>query len=353
MSSLIYGLIAICALILVHEIGHLFMARLLGVKVLVFSLGFGRKLFTFTRKGTEYAISAFPLGGYVKLLGESEEEPITEDDVPFSYAHKPAHKKLLIALFGPLFNIIFAFFLFYSVFVTGYEVLLPYVGSVEKGYPAHEAGIREGDLILSIDGKQIREWFDISAYLSKMEGPIVVRVQRDGDVKEIFLTPKVVEGKNIFGETIRRRVIGISPAGRFLEKREDPLDAFRAAFYQTASMLFLTLKGIWKLIEGTVSPRTIGGPLTIFEIAGKEAKEGKRRLLSFVALISINLAVINLFPIPMLDGGHILFHLIEIFSRRSISVRWIQISQKVGLGILISLMVFALFNDVIRIFFER
>jgi regulator of sigma E protease len=330
------------------------MARLLGVRVLVFSLGFGRRLLTFKKGGVEYVISAFPLGGYVKLLGESEEEPVSEQEMPFSYAHKPPHKKLLIALSGPLFNVIFAFLVFYFICLSGYNVLLPYVGKVEEGYPASEAGIKEGDLILSVDGKEIREWFDISAHLSEAkEGPILLKILRDGIVHEIAILPKEIEQKNILGETIRRRVIGISPASRFVERREDPLTAFRTASYQTVGILSLTVKGIVKLIEGTISPRTIGGPLTIFEIAGREAKEGKRRLLSFVALISINLAVINLFPIPMLDGGHILFHLIEIASRRSISLRWVQISQKIGLGILICLMALALFNDFLRIFFER
>lgn len=353
MLSLIYGIIAIAILILVHEFGHFLLAKLFKVKVLIFSFGFGKRLLTIKSKETEYAISSIPLGGYVKLLGESEEE-VKEEEIAFSYMHKPPSQRLLIILFGPLFNILFAFFIFFFVFLTGYSILLPKVGKVEIGYPAYEAGIKEGDRILSINGKEVKEWFDISSILSKTEEKVLkIKIERGGEIKEIPVKTREIEGKNIFGERIKRRVIGISPAEAYLEKREGIFGAFIKAIYQTYNITSLTVLSIFKLLSGAISPKTIGGPLTIFEVAGKQAKEGGKSLLTFLALISINLAIINLFPIPMLDGGHIIFNLIEILLRRRLSIKWVEVSQKIGLGILICIMILALFNDIMRIFFER
>jgi len=352
--NVVYGFIALSLLILVHELGHYLVARLANVKVLAFSLGFGKKLINIKRGETEYAISAIPLGGYVKLLGESPEDEVKEEEINRSYSHKPPFVRILIAFAGPFFNIIFAFFLFYCVFLSGYNVLSTKVGKVEAGYPAYEAGIREGDTIASINGQSITEWSELMDLMSNSEAhTMTFTVNRNGRLLDYQITPKEIESKNIFGETIKRKVIGITASNEFLTKKETLIGAVGKAGTQTYNLTKITIIGIVKLIEGSISPKQVGGPLLILEVAGKQAKEGTKNLIYFIAIISINLAVINLLPIPILDGGHIMFHLIEIVIRKKISQRFIDIAQKAGMGVLLAIMVLAFFNDLMRIFYGK
>ncbi len=351
MVNVIYGIIALSLLILVHELGHFIVARLANVKVLAFSLGFGKKLFTFKKGETEYALSLVPLGGYVKLLGESTEDEIAEEDIPRSYAHKPPWVKILIAFTGPLFNIIFAFLLFYLVFMSGYSVLSTKVGTVEKGLPAYAAGIQPGDVIVAVEGKPLQEFSDLMDAMANVgEGPLKFSVKRDGRLFDVTIKPKEMESKNIFGETIKRRIIGVGASSELVMKKETVTGAASKAFYQTYNLSKVTLIGIVKLVQGSISPKNIGGPILILQAAGKQAKEGTNNLIYFIGIISINLGVVNLLPIPILDGGHIFIHLIELVTRRKLSTKVIDIAQKVGLSILILIMVFAFYNDLDRIF---
>jgi regulator of sigma E protease len=349
--NIIYGFIALSLLILVHEFGHFMVARLANVKVLAFSLGFGKKLLKFKRGETEYALSLVPLGGYVKLLGESTEDEIAEEDIPRSYTHKPAWVKILIAFAGPFFNIVFAFLLFYLVFMSGYSVISTKVGSAEKGLPAYEAGIRQGDIIMSADGKPVEEFGDLMEAMSVAgEGPLKFVVKRDGQILNLTIAPKLMESKNLFGEPIKRKIIGVTPSSDLVTRKETFAGAASRAAYQTYNLSKITLLGIVKLIQGSISPKNIGGPILILQAAGKQANEGVSSLIYFVGLISINLGVVNLLPIPILDGGHILFHFIELITRRRLSDKAMEIAQKVGLAILILIMVFAFYNDLDRIF---
>lgn len=351
MLNIIYGIIALSLLILVHELGHFLVARLANVKILAFSLGFGKKLITFKKGETEYALSLVPLGGYVKLLGESVEDEIAEEDIPRSYIHKPAWVKILIAFTGPLFNIIFAFVLFYVVLVSGYSVLSTKVGTVEKGLPAYEAGIRTGDVMVSVDGKPLHEFGDLMDFMSvAKDGPLKFVIKRDDSLLNVTITPKEIESKNLFGEAFKRKVIGVSASNELVTKRENPGDALSKAVYQTYNLSKITIVGIVKLIQGTISPKNIGGPILILQAAGKQAKEGASNLIYFIGLISINLGVVNLLPIPILDGGHIMFHIIELVTRRRLSTKFIDVAQKVGMAVLILIMVFAFYNDLDRIF---
>jgi regulator of sigma E protease len=352
--NIIYGFIALSLLILVHELGHFLVARWANVKVLSFSLGFGKKLLSYKKGETEYALSAIPLGGYVKMLGEAPGEEVPEEEVSRSYSNKPPLVKILIAFMGPFFNILFALVLFYFVFLSGYSVLSTKVGSVDKNYPAYAAGIREGDTLMAIDGKNIAEWSDLMDAMAQTGSqPIKVTVKRDGNLFDISLTPKEMESKNIFGDVIKRKVIGVAASNEFFVKKETASGAAVKAVYQTYNLTKITIVGIVKLIEGSISPKQVGGPLLILEVAGKQAKEGKKNLIYFIAIISINLAVINLLPIPILDGGHILFHVIELVIRRRVSQKFIEISQKVGMGILTAIMALAFFNDITRMFFGK
>jgi len=351
LTNVIYAIIALGVLIFAHELGHFLVARLVNVKVLAFSLGFGKKLLSFKRGETEYALSAVPLGGYVKLLGESPGEEVPEAEIPRSYTHKPPFIKILIGFAGPFFNIILACLLFFFIFLSGQSVLSTKVGSVEKGFPADIAGIKPGDVITSINGKPIEEWTELMDTMAKSElKPMKFGVRRDGKSFETVITPREVETTNVFGEKIMRKVIGIVASNTFLERKETLSGAASKAVIQTYTLSELTVVGIVKLIEGSISPKNIGGPILILQAAGKQAKEGKRTFAYFIAIISINLAIVNLLPIPILDGGHIFFYLIEIVARRTISQRTIEISQKVGITILILIMALAFSNDLCRLF---
>jgi regulator of sigma E protease len=349
MLNVISAAIALGILVLVHEFGHFLVARLANVKVLVFSLGFGKKLITFKRGETEYAISIFPLGGYVKMLGESGEDEISEDEAHRSYSNKPPLVKMAIAFAGPFFNVLFAGFLFYLIFVTGFPVLLPKVGDIIKDSPAAQAGLQAGDVIEGIEGKAVREWTDLQNTVTGSElKPLRFAVKRDGKIFDVNITPKESEDKNIFGEKVNRKMIGVAPSGETVIQKENPIAAFPKAVLRTYNICELTVVGLAKLVRGSISAKNIGGPILILQTAGKTAREGKSTFLSFVAIISINLAIVNVLPIPILDGGHILFYAIEIITRRSISQKTVEMAQKVGIVILVMIMAFAFYNDIVR-----
>jgi regulator of sigma E protease len=351
MISVIYAIIALGILIFVHELGHYLVARMANVKVLTFALGFGKKLFSFRKGETEYALCAVPLGGYVKLLGESPDDEIPEEEIPRSYSHKPPIVRIAIAFSGPFFNILFAAFLFFVIFVSGHSVLSTKVGNIEKGFPADLAGIKQGDIITSIEGQPIEEWAELMDIMAKSQlKPMKFGIKRGDEQLDITITPKEVEGKNIFGETISRKVIGVVASNQLLQRRETISGAASKAVAQTWNLSEITVLGMWKLVKGSISPKNIGGPLLILDAAGKQAKEGKKNFVYFIAIISINLAVVNLLPIPILDGGHILFYVIEIVTRRKVPMRTQEVAQKVGLGILIAIMALAFFNDITRFF---
>ena len=351
MISFLYFLIALALLILVHEFGHFVVARIFNIRVITFSIGFGKKLFRFVRGETEYAISAVPMGGYVKLLGESPDEEIKEEEKDRSFSHKPPYVRILIAVAGPLFNILLALVVFYFVSIIGYNVPSARVGRVAENTPAQTAGIKAGDVITKIDGKEIREFMDVASSLDHAKGDIVqVTLERNGSQIEVAVKPMMIEEKNIFGEPYKRKILGIERSDEIIKRRQSPVDAVGLAFYMTYEYSRITVVGVVKIIQGTISPKNIGGPVLIFQEASKRAKKGFGDFVFFFALISINLGIINLLPIPILDGGHILFNLIEIVIRKKISPKIQEVAQTVGLVILLLIMVFAFYNDFDRIF---
>jgi regulator of sigma E protease len=350
--NLIYFIIVLGILVFVHELGHFIVARLAGVKVLTFSLGFGKKIFRFQKGETEYAVSAVPLGGYVKMLGESTDEVVSEADAGRSFANKPPFARMLIVFAGPFFNVLFAVLVFFFMFVTGYPTLSDStrVGDVIKGEPAYEAGLRTGDIITRIDNVPVHEFTEIHTIVNKAGSrPLLFQIERKGETISAQITPRLADDKNVFGETTGQSLrIGV---GRAMETKRDSLGAaIPNAFIHTADMTVLTVVGIGKLITGSVSRKNLGGPIMIYQQVGQQAKAGLSRFLNLLAVISISLGVFNLFPIPVLDGSHILFALIEIVVRRRIPDKTVEFAQKVGLGILICIMVLATFNDITRFF---
>lgn len=361
MNSLLFnvvpGIIALGFLILVHEFGHFLMAKLANVKVITFSLGFGKKLWKRTWGETEYALSVFPLGGYVKLLGEGSDEEISPDEALRSYSHKPTYVKILIIFFGPFFNILCAGIIFFAMLSSG--AMLPAspsgpstkVAGVAKGFPAAEVGIIPGDIITAVNGQKIAYFAEVQQFMAKAgDTPLRVKVKRNDQLLEFSIIPKEVEARDASDNVIRRKVIGIEAEKSTGVQAKNILEAILLTPAYTYGVGKDTVIALWKIITGKMSRKNVGGPLSIFQAAGITAKQGTGSFSFFVAYISLSLAIINLLPIPILDGGHIIFSLIEVVTRRKLSLKFVENAQKVGFAILIALMVFAFYNDFDRLF---
>jgi len=346
--------IVLGVLIFFHELGHFLMARLFGVGVEKFSLGFGPRLFGKKVGLTDYRISAVPLGGYVKMVGEEPDAEISPADIPLSFTHKSVYKRIMIVAAGPLFNLLLSVIIFYVIFqISGLYILKPAVGQVQAESPALEAGLKKGDMIVAIDNRPVQSWDDMSTIIKESGGKTLsLTVRRGGSEFVTRVTPNVKIAQNIFGEDTERYVIGIVASGDFFTKDLNPLEAMGESIQQTYRVTSLTVLSIVKLIRGTVSTKTLGGPIMIAEIAGRQAKEGISSLVFFIALLSVNLAILNFLPIPVLDGGHLLFFFIEALIGRPVNTRMREIAQQVGIFILILLMVYVFYNDITRIFFS-
>lgn len=350
-DTVIPTLIVLGILVFIHELGHFILSKKLGVGVITFSLGFGPKIIGKKIGETQYQIAAIPLGGFVKLVGENPEEEIKEEDKERAFSTQPIWKRFLIVAAGPFFNFILAMVLFSVINLFGIPSLLPKVGEVSPGLPAEKAGLRKGDLIVSVNKEKVSKWDELSKIIRSSEGKeLTLEVKRDEKIFEIKVTPQASTQKNIFGEEVKIFLIGITPSGDTVVEKVGSLKAIGMGISQTWFGIKLTVLTIVKLIERVVPAKTIGGPILIAQLAGEQAKKGIISLALFMAILSINLGIINLIPIPILDGGHFLFLALEAILRRPISVKKMEIAQQVGLAIVIILMIFAFYNDLVRIF---
>ena len=347
-------IIVLGVLIFFHEFGHFLIARLFGVGVEKFSLGFGPRLLGKKVGITDYRLSAIPLGGYVKMVGEEPDVEISPEDIPVSFTHKHVVKRMLIVAAGPVFNVLLAVFIFFGIFsFSGISVLKPSIGVVQEGAPADQAGLKKGDLITAINGATVSSWEEMAEIINASQGNAIdVSVRRGEANLELSLTPKLVKIKNIFGEETPRYIIGISDSREFYSKDLNILQAFSESLLQTYRVSELMVVIIAKLITGAISTDTLGGPIMIAQMAGDSAKAGISSLISFIALISINLAIINLLPIPVLDGGHLLFFFIEAIKGSPVSIKVREVAQQIGLFLLIMLMILVFYNDITRLFFS-
>lgn len=351
MTSIIAAVIVFGILIFVHELGHFFLAKKFGIGVLKFSLGFGPRLLGRKIGETEYIISAFPLGGYVKLLGEDPGETLPPEDLPRSFSAQPVWKRLIVVGAGPLFNLLLAVLIFSVVFMVGIPVLVSEIGEVASDSPAMVAGLKTGDKVVAIDGKEIWRWEDMfNIVYHSAEKELNFSIEREGERFDVKIRPNLVEDTTILGEKIKRGQIGVRPKGTSILERSNPAKAVIMGIKRTWDISALTVVGIVKLIQRKLPLETIGGPIFIAQISGEQAAAGFLSLMLFVAILSVNLGVLNLLPIPILDGGHIFFFLCEAIIGRPVSIKHREIAQQIGLVILISLMVFAFYNDLMRIF---
>jgi regulator of sigma E protease len=440
--------ITIFLVIGVHEFGHFITARLCGIKVLRFSIGFGKTLWRrYDKKGTEYVLAAIPLGGYVKMLDEAE-EPVKKADLPYSYSRQPIYKRIAVIAAGPLFNFIFAFFLYYILFIAGFTTIIPVTGTIlpnsvasiagmkpqeeilqidqrpvttwysivirllertgdknnlkietknlqsktqstysldlskwhmddlkpdpleslgiepfqpdipaviftmQENSPAQLSGLKVGDKILSLDKKPVKNWIDLITYIiDAPEQTFQVELLRDG--KAIILPVKIGYKRSIFYK--KTGYLGIAPNAIFpkellREEQYNPWQAIFKASEEVRNFTYLNFIILGKMVTGKVSIQSLGGPITIFESAGNALNNGLVAFMSFLAFLSISIGVINVLPIPGLDGGHLFFQVIESIRGKPISERTLLLCYRLGLALLLVLIIQSLSNDLMRAF---
>jgi regulator of sigma E protease len=447
MTTLLAFVLTLAILVVIHEYGHFAVARWCGVRVLRFSVGFGKVIARRQGKhGTEWALSAIPLGGYVKMLDEREGE-VAAEDLPYAFNRKPVLQRMAIVVAGPLANLILAILLYWALFVHGVTVLKPIVAAPPAGTPAAlaglnggdtvvtvngqavedwqglhwevlkqglrdgqvaietrardgslafrqldlagieladgdndpmariglkrylpefaarigetlpnspaaQAGLRGDDTVLAIDGQAVAKWEDMVAMVrASPERPLRFRIERAGQPIELTITPEAAQDQ---GQSIGR--IGATPrvdeAQLALlrdEVRFGPVEAMKRALYRTWDLSTFSLEMMGRLVTGQASLKNISGPVTIADYAGRSAEAGLTSFIAFLALISVSLAVLNLLPIPLLDGGHLLYYFAEFLTGRPVPDAVQETGQKIGAALLAALMFFALYNDLQRL----
>jgi len=354
MNSVLSFVIVLGVLIFVHELGHFLLAKAFGVKVLKFSLGFGAKVIGRQWGETEYLISAFPLGGYVKMYGEQSEEEVGQEELHRSFSHKPVWQRFGIVFGGPLFNLLFAILLFFFMFVFAglpEPVDSTKIGEVAAGSVAEQVGIKTGDQVRTINGQETTSWNQVSELIKDSQGqPVTLVVDRQGQSLTFTAKPTMQTMKNLFGEAVGERfMLGIVRSDEVRYTKASIGESGQAALMQTWNLGYLTVMGIVKMVQRIIPASELGGPIRIAEIAGQQMEAGWMNLLYFMGLLSVNLGILNLLPIPVLDGGHLVFLSIESMRRKPLSDRTMEISQKIGIAILGTLMIFVFYNDIARL----
>ncbi|ANE35879.1 RseP-like zinc metalloprotease [Campylobacter iguaniorum] len=340
-------ILAISFLIFFHELGHFLVARFFGVRVNTFSVGFGEKIYTKRVGNTDYCLSAILLGGYVQLKGQDDLDPNAKNYDHDSYNVLSPIKRIAILFAGPFFNLLLAFFLYIAIGFMGVDKLAPNIGTVLPNSVALSAGLVKDDKILSINGVKINEWEDIKKQVSL--SPLDLVVQRGDKTLNISLTPKIGESINIFREKVEVPLIGISPNGDITKVYHSGFSSLSYAFSQTVEASKLIYKGLEKLIIGTVPLKEMGGIVAMADITTKASQINLSVLFLIVALISVNLGVLNLLPLPVLDGGHIVFNLYEMIFRRLVNQRVFNALSYGSMMFLFALMAFTIFNDLLRL----
>jgi regulator of sigma E protease len=347
--SWIVALAVLSLLIFLHELGHYTAARFFGVYVEVFSIGFGKKLASFQWLGTQWQFSAIPLGGYVKMKGQDDLDPTRISSDNDSYNSKKPWQRIIILLAGPVANFVTAWILFYAIALGGPQTLSPVIGKVLKDSPAYIAGLQENDTVLSINGTAITQWDELSHTIKSSTGTLILAVERNNTRLFMSLTPKITESTNIFKESIQQRMVGIAPSGTTHTLQLGFIDTITYASQQTYDTSFVIFQSVQKLLTGIVPAKEVGGVVSIVQITADATTYGWMSLFFFAALISVNLGVLNLLPIPALDGGHIVFNLYEIIRRKAPSEAVITQLTIGGWVILLGLMTLGLYNDITRL----
>ena len=347
--SAVIIIIVFSVLILVHEWGHFISSKKLGVRVERFALGFGKKLFGIKKGETEYVVNLFPLGGYVKLAGD---DPYEREGKKDEFYSKPALSRFLILLSGPLANYVFAFLILVFLYSIGTPMLTNQVGSVLKKSPAESAGMRMGDRILAIDERNVKYWDEIVKIIrADKEGlPLELTINRGKETFDITVTPSVLSAENIFKQKVSFVGIGIAPGENVEILKSNPAKSMILAGQHVWFFTAATYKGIWLLVTGAMPVKeNVGGPIRIVETLAKAIKYGPISVLNIMATISLALAIFNLLPFPILDGGHMLFLIIEKIRRKPLNAKTQEIITNIALMLLIAFVLYVSYFDTVRV----
>jgi regulator of sigma E protease len=352
-------LIILTVLVFVHELGHYLVARRNGVRIEVFSIGFGPELFGWNdRVGTRWKFSCVPLGGYVKMFGDADAASMpgadiarmSEADRAVSFYYKRLSQRAAIVVAGPAANFLFALIVLAGLFATVGQPFTPaQVGQIEPGSAAAAAGVKPDDTILAIDGEHISRFEDVQRLVRLNTGsPMQMLISRSSGQVTISVTPRVTSFTDRFGNEHKIGLLGIERSGVNYIRR-NPVSAVWRAGQETLNLTTGTLQAAWQMLIGLRPTDELGGPLRIAQMSGEVAQGGIVAVLWFLAVLSINLGLINLFPIPVLDGGHLLFYIFEAIRGRPLGQRVQEYGFRVGLALVLTLMVFATWNDLVHL----
>ncbi len=357
-------LFALSVVVFFHELGHFLVARWCGVRVLTFSVGFGPELFGFTdRHGTRWKIAAIPLGGYVKFFGDENAASVpdqaaasamTAEERRHSFFHQPVAKRAAIVVAGPVANFILAIVIFATIFTLyGEHTTVARVDEVQADSAAAAAGFRAGDIVLSIDGRSIASFSDMQRIVSaNADRALQFEINRGGVPTTLVATPTLKRGKDGFGNSTCHAVLGVRGSPTPQDVKSEAMDPLSAVWLGARKSWFIidrTFSFIGGLFAGRECIDQLGGPIRIAQISGQVATLGFVPILNLVAMLSVSIGLLNLFPVPLLDGGHLLFYAIEVVRGRPLSERAQELGFRVGLGIVLLLMIFTTFNDTIQV----
>lgn len=344
--SILAFIVILSVLIIVHEFGHFIAARQAGVKVEKFAIGFGPPLLKIKGKETDFMICLFPLGGYVKMAGDARSECRGADN---EFLSKPVGIKMRIVFAGPLFNYLFAFVIFWVIAMMGFPYPATVIGEILPDYPAYSAGLKEGDRVLEVNEAGVETWYDMAERIYESKEKVILKIERNGEeiVTEVPLRNKeVVDG---FGRKKNVSVIGISASS---EVKIVKYNFFKALVKGAEGLINLTLiiiKGFVLIIAGVIPfKEAVGGPIAIYDFTSRAVEAGAMAVLSLMAALNVTLAIINLFPVPILDGGHIFLFSLEKLRKKPLSEKTEDVLSRIGLALLLTLMVFVFYNDIAK-----
>jgi len=340
-------------LIFFHELGHFLVARMLGIGVKAFALGFGPKIWSHQSGMTEYRLCALPLGGYVMLAGESPDNP-EEPEFPkeLLFSLRPVWQRMCVVAAGPIFNFILAWGIYWALFASqGQMGLAPTIGQVLPESPAASAGIQAGDNVLTVNGRAVTFWEDLTELVQGSEGKALnLEIKRGKEHVTLSVTPELRERKNVFGETVQSPMLGIVAAREIVTLELDAAQSLKLSGKETWRAIVNMVTALVKMIERVVPADSIGGPILIVQLINREAQEGIIGVLALAAALSANLGFVNLLPIPVLDGGHLALFSLEAITRKPLSIRARNAAMRLGIAMLAALMLFATYNDLRRLF---
>ncbi|MEL6819122.1 MAG: RIP metalloprotease RseP [Pseudomonadota bacterium] len=350
--------------VFIHELGHYLVGRWCGIGAKVFSVGFGPEVFGFTdRKGTRWRLSAIPLGGYVRFVGDMNaastkaemDEGLSEDERAQAFHNKSVWRRAATVVAGPAANFVLAIVIFTLIFsIWGRSIADPVVSQVSDGSAAQEAGLLPGDVFISLDGNPVDTFSDVQRYVGpRADTPITMVVKREDQQIEIFITPARLEIEDRFGNKMEQGVIGVSADredASFRTKTYAPVDAFTEAFRETGYIISRTGGYLAGVVVGRERADQIGGPIRVAQISGQVATLGWLALINLVAVLSISIGLLNLLPVPVLDGGHLMFYAAEALRGRPMSENAQEMAYRVGFALILGLMVFATWNDISIVF---